>query len=88
MCIDGISGGVSGVSSEMYDYMEEVIQNDQVEKDKTYDGIWVFSMGRPSIYLLSFGKKRTNSGCKNLCRHIMLVVTSSMDINLPIFMTA
>jgi len=71
MCIDGISGGVSGVSSEMYDYMEEVIQNDQVEKDKTYDGIWVFLHGK-AIHLsfLSFGKQsELIRVCKNLYRH-------------------
>ena len=75
MCIDGISGGVSGVSSEMYDYMEEVIQNDQVEKDKTYDGIWVFLHGK-AIHLsfLSFGKQSELWVCKTSIDMIMLVI--------------
>ncbi len=71
MNIDGISGGVSGVSSEQYNYMEEVIRFDKLKKPMSYDGIWVFYRGK-AIHLsfLSFGcQSELIRVCKNLYRY-------------------
>lgn len=69
MNIDGISGGVSGISTEQYNYMEEVVE--QNSTNKTYDSLWIFFHGK-AIHLscLSFGTQRELIRvCKNLYRY-------------------
>lgn len=71
MRIDGISGGVSGVSTEQYNYMEEIISHNESQKTRTYDSIWIFLHGK-AIHLtfLSFGtQSELVRVCKNLYRY-------------------
>lgn len=71
MEIDGISGGVSGIASEQYNYMEEVFHNVNVSKSMTFDSLWVFLHGK-AIHLsfLSFGSQgELIRVCKNLYRY-------------------
>lgn len=68
MDIDGISGGVSGISSEQYNYLEEVLKENIDSGSRTYDSIWVFLHGK-AIHLsfLSFGNScELIRVCKNL----------------------
>jgi len=68
MNIDGLSGGVSGVSNEQYNYMEEIFENSAVRKPKTYDSLWIFYHGK-AIYLsfMGFGSQHEIIRvCKNL----------------------
>jgi len=71
MKIDGISGGVSGVSTRQYNYLEEILQSDDITQSKTFDSMWVFLHGKP-IHL-SFLSFKTMSElirvCKNLYRY-------------------
>lgn len=71
-CLDGISGGVSGITDSDYNYMEEVIFDDNNEKTMfRHDSVWVFWRGR-SVHLsfLSFGSKRELQRiCKNIYRY-------------------
>ena len=68
MTIDGVSGGVSGVSTEQYYYMEECLHNDALKPARTYDSVWVFLHGKPiHMSCLSFGTQRELIRvCKNL----------------------
>lgn len=71
MEIDGISGGVSGIATEQYNYMEEVLHSDHGTKPMTYDSLWVFLHGK-AIHLsfLSFGSQgELIRVCKNLYRY-------------------
>ena len=71
MSIDGISGGVSGIATEQYNYMEEVLQNGVVKNSRTYDSLWIFFHGK-AIHLsfLSFGSPgELIRVCKNLYRY-------------------
>lgn len=71
MNIDGISGGVSGISTEQYDYMEEVYRSGGVTKSRTYDNLWIFFHGK-AIHLsfLSFGcQSELIRVCQNLYRY-------------------
>ena len=68
MIVDGISGGVSGISTEQYYYMEENLMNNAYKPPKTYDSVWVFLHGK-AIHLscLSFGsREELIRVCKNL----------------------
>lgn len=71
MKIDGISGGISGVSSQQYNYLEEILQSNDIIKSKTFDSLWVFLRGKP-IHL-SFLSFKTMGElirvCKNLYRY-------------------
>jgi pilus assembly protein CpaF len=71
MNIDGISGGVSGVSTQQYNYMEEVYRGGGMQKSRTYDNLWIFFHGK-AIHLsfLSFGtQSELIRVCKNLYRY-------------------
>lgn len=71
MNIDGISGGVSGISTEQYNYMEEVFRNGGIRKSVSYDSLWIFFRGK-AIHLsfLSFGSQsELIRVCKNLYRY-------------------
>jgi pilus assembly protein CpaF len=68
--IDGISGGVSGASSEQYNFMEEAMESGNTRKAMTYNSIWIFYRGK-AIHLsfLSFrDDKDLIRVCKNLYR--------------------
>ncbi len=68
--IDGISGGVSGASSEQYNFMEEAMKSGDTRKAMTYNSIWIFYRGK-AIHLsfLSFkDDKDLIRVCKNLYR--------------------
>lgn len=71
MKIDGISGGISGVSTRQYNYIEEILHSDDITKLKTFDSLWVFLHGKP-IHL-SFLSFKTMGDlirvCKNLYRY-------------------
>lgn len=71
MKIDGISGGISGVSTQQYNYLEEILHTDDITKSKTFDSLWVFLHGKP-IHL-SFISFKTMGElirvCKNLYRY-------------------
>jgi len=71
MNIDGISGGVSGIASEQYNYMEEVFKSGSVKRPMTYDSLWIFFHGK-AIHLsfLSFQNiSELIRVCKNLYRY-------------------
>ncbi|NLZ82583.1 MAG: Flp pilus assembly complex ATPase component TadA [Clostridiales bacterium] len=68
MKIDGCSGGVSGISSGQYNYMEEIMESADIVNNHTYDSFWIFVHGK-SIHLsfLTFGTmKELVRVCKNL----------------------
>jgi pilus assembly protein CpaF len=68
--IDGISGGVSGASSEQYNFMEEAMESGNTRKAMTYNSIWIFYRGK-AIHL-SFLSFKDDIDlirvCKNLYR--------------------
>ena len=68
MKIDGCSGGVSGIASEQYNYMEEVMQSQDITNKYTFDSLWIFLHGKPiHLSFLSFGSmKELIRVCKNL----------------------
>ncbi|MDF2539267.1 MAG: cpaF1 [Herbinix sp.] len=71
MNLDGISGGVSGIATEQYNYMEEVFRSGGVKRPMTYDSLWIFYHGK-AIYLsfLSFeSASELIRVCKNLYRY-------------------
>lgn len=70
-CLDGVSGGVSGITDADYNYMEEILKEDIPKGIFRHDSVWVFLRGR-SIHLtfLSFGSKRElERVCKNVYRY-------------------
>ncbi|MHB8131364.1 MAG: hypothetical protein ACYDEX_20475, partial [Mobilitalea sp.] len=69
--IDGISGGCSGVSSEQYNYLEEVYENGGVKKAKAFNSLWIFYHGK-AIHLSFLSFRSQNDlirTCKNLYRY-------------------
>lgn len=68
--IDGISGGVSGMSSELYNFMEEAMEAGASKKARAFNSLWIFFRGK-AIHLsfLSFkDEKDLIRVCKNLYR--------------------
>ncbi len=68
--IDGISGGVSGASSEQYNFMEEALETGAANKVRSFHSLWIFYRGK-AIHLsfLSFkNDKDLIRVCKNLYR--------------------
>ncbi len=68
--IDGISGGVSGASSEQYNFMEEAMESGDTRRAMSYNSVWIFYRGK-AIHLsfLSFkDDKDLIRVCKNLYR--------------------
>jgi pilus assembly protein CpaF len=66
--IDGISGGCSGISTEDYNYMEEIFETGSTKKARAYNSLWIFFKGKAiRMSCLNFGSQndliRT---CKNL----------------------
>lgn len=72
MFIDGVSGGVSGLSNVFYHYTEDLFTSYcQGENLNAYDSIWIFFQGK-SIHLsfLGFGSQRElERVCKNIYRY-------------------
>lgn len=71
-CLDGVSGGVSGITDSDYNYMEEVlIEGDKEKGIYRHDSVWVFWRGRAvHLSFLSFGSKRElQRVCKNIYRY-------------------
>lgn len=70
-CLDGISGGVSGLNNNDYNYLDEVIFEEDTKGMFRHDSVWVLFHGR-SVHLsfLSFGsKKELERVCKNIYRY-------------------
>ena len=69
--IDGISGGVSGIPSDMYVYTDDLMSEDFKNLPFSYDSIWCMYHGI-SVHLdfLSFGnQKELERVCRNIYRH-------------------
>jgi pilus assembly protein CpaF len=71
MSIDGISGGVSGIATQQYNYMEEVFRDGGLKKKMTHDSLWIFYHGK-AIHLSFLSFQNENElvrVCKNLYRY-------------------
>ncbi len=71
MAIDGVSGGVSGISNIFYHFSEDMFSEDVVVPPNAYDGIWIFFQGKTIHFsFLSFGsEKELERVCKNIYRY-------------------
>ncbi|NLL73646.1 MAG: Flp pilus assembly complex ATPase component TadA [Clostridiales bacterium] len=69
--IDGISGGVSGMTSSNFRYVEDEISSASYRKSNTYESVWVIYKGKPiHLKFLSFGSEAVMRRiCKNLAEH-------------------
>lgn len=66
--IDGISGGCSGISTEDYNYMEEMFETGAAKRDRAYNSLWIFYRGK-SIRISCMCFQSENDlirTCKNL----------------------
>ncbi|MBH1940633.1 Flp pilus assembly complex ATPase component TadA [Mobilitalea sibirica] len=68
MNIDGISGGVSGITTEQYNYLEEVFLHEVTGQHHAYDSLWIFLHGKAiRMSFLRFGSlSELIRVCKNL----------------------
>ncbi|MNO55037.1 Type II/IV secretion system protein [compost metagenome] len=66
--IDGVSGGVSGLTENGWILQENYLDEDGREKTRTWDSVWIFYQGK-SIHLsfLSFGSE---AELKRVCQNI------------------
>ncbi|MDU6264534.1 MAG: ATPase, T2SS/T4P/T4SS family [Anaerocolumna aminovalerica] len=71
MAIDGVSGGVSGISNIFYHFSEDMFSEEFVVPPNAYDGIWIFFQGKTvHMSFLSFGsQKELERVCKNIYRY-------------------
>lgn len=71
MAIDGVSGGVSGISNIFYHFSEDMFSEDFVTPPSAYDSIWIFYQGKTvHMSFLSFGsQKELERVCKNIYRY-------------------
>jgi|GEM_PF-395474 len=69
--IDGISGGVSGITGNNYLYLDDDIQSGCHDRARTYDSVWVIYEGKPiHLKFLSFGSETViRRICKNLAEY-------------------
>lgn len=69
--VDGISGGVSGITSNNFRYVEDEIRTGSHKKLRTHDSVWVIYKGKPiHLKFLSFGSDGVMRRiCKNLAEH-------------------
>ena len=66
--IDSISGGVSGITTNNYIYMEDDILSGSHKKSQTHESIWVIYKGKPiHLRFLSF---RTNEAIRRICKNL------------------
>ncbi len=71
MNIDGVSGGVSGLTNVLYQFSEELYTEEYEETFLSYNSIWIFYRGK-TIHLsfLGFGsQKELERICKNIYRY-------------------
>lgn len=71
LSIDGISGGISGVTTNDFRYIEDDIASGSHKKPRTHDSVWVIYKGKPiHLKFLSFGSAEVMRRiCKNLAEH-------------------
>lgn len=70
MKIDGLSGGVSGISNVVYNYMEEIMREEPGNLRSSYQSIWMFYHGK-TIHLKFLGfetQRELERICKNIYR--------------------
>jgi pilus assembly protein CpaF len=69
--LDGISGGVSGITSSNYLYMEDDILSGNHKRSQAHESIWVVYKGKPiHLKFLSFRSRESIMRiCKNLAEH-------------------
>ncbi len=69
--LDGISGGISGITKDSFRYMEEEAYAGTYKKTKTYESVWMIYQGKPiHLRFLSFQSNATMIRiCKNLSEH-------------------
>lgn len=69
--LDSISGGVSGITSYDYRFMEDDVFSGSYNKPRTYDSVWVVYKGKPiHLKFLSFkSDEQLRRICKNLAEH-------------------
>ena len=70
MRIDGISGGVSGMANEPYNYLEEIMREQPSNLRSNYESIWMFYHGK-TIHLSFLGfetQRELERICKNIYR--------------------
>ncbi|NLO08282.1 MAG: Flp pilus assembly complex ATPase component TadA [Clostridiales bacterium] len=69
--LDSISGGVSGITTNNYVYMEDDILLGSHKKSQTHESIWVIYKGKPiHLKFLSFRSDESiRRICKNLAEH-------------------
>lgn len=66
--IDGVSGGVSGLTGTGWNQQDNSLDEDGMERSRTWDSVWIFYQGK-SIHLsfLSFGSE---AELKRVCQNI------------------
>lgn len=71
MKIDGVSGGVSGLPVDLYNYSEDLKRKESKKVVFSYDSIWIFFRGKLiRLSFLGFGTQRELERiCKNIYRH-------------------
>lgn len=71
MSIDSISGGVSGITTYNFRYMEEDILSGSYKSSWTHDSVWIIYKGKPiHLKFLSFQSEVVISRiCKNLAEY-------------------
>lgn len=71
MNVDGISGGVSGMSNVPYNYLEEIMKEQPSNLKSNYQSIWMFFHGK-TIHLRFLGfetQRELERICKNIYRY-------------------
>jgi pilus assembly protein CpaF len=69
--VDCISGGVSGMTTEQYNFMEEIMKTTDITSDKSYNSLWVTMHGKPIHFsFMGFGNRNELIRvCKNLYQY-------------------
>ena len=69
--IDGISGGVSGITNDQYNFMEEVLRTADISDQKSFNSVWIILNGKSvRLSFLGFGSRgELIRVCKNLYRY-------------------
>lgn len=70
-CLDGVSGGISGIVDKDYNYLEEIILDKEEKHNYRHDSVAVLLRGNTiRLSYLSFGSKRElERVCKNIYRY-------------------
>jgi len=69
--VDGVSGGISGITSDNYSYQEDSIYSGDYTKPNSYESVWIILEGKPiHMKFLSFGSNTEIIRiCKNLAEY-------------------